>query len=300
VHYQLLVFNCKEMALDQVDIDNYDFDEEGKLKPKNEKEMNFFDHLEEFRWHIIRSMIAITVVAIGLFLAKDFVFNTLILGPKNADFFSYRVICGLSDLVGLGDAMCFNPVKFELMTVGMGEAFLMHVKVSLILGFILAFPFVFWEFWKFIKPGLYSKEQKAVRGIVFVCSALFFTGVCFGYFIISPFAVNFLAGYEISGVSNKVTLESMVNYMVMFTAPAGLIFELPVVVYFLSKVGLLTPEFMKQYRRHAIIGILAVSAIITPPDITTQFLIGIPLYILYEISISISARMAKKYEEGLQ
>jgi len=287
------------MALDQVDIDDYDFDEEGKLKPKNEEEMSFFDHLEEFRWHIIRSMIAIIVVAIGLFIAKNFVFDTLILGPKNVDFFSYRVICSLSNLIGLGDAMCFTPVKFELMTTGMGEAFLMHVKVSLILGFIMAFPFVFWEFWKFIKPGLYQEEQKSVRGIVFICSILFFIGVCFGYFIISPFAVNFLAGYEIEGVANKVTLESMVNYMVMFTAPAGLIFELPVVVYFLSKVGLLTPEFMKQYRRHAIVGILAVSAIITPPDITTQFLIGIPLYILYEISIGISARMAKKYEESL-
>jgi sec-independent protein translocase protein TatC len=221
------------------------------------------------------------------------------LGPKHQNFASYVIACKVSNLIGLGDAMCIQPVQFDVIAIEMGELFLTHVKVSIILGIIVSFPFIFWQFWKFIKPGLHQHEQKAVRGVVLVCSLLFFTGVCFGYFVISPFAVNFLAGYEIANVEPQVRLASMVNYMVMFTAPAGLIFELPVVVYFLAKVGLITPEFMRQYRRHAIIGILAISAIITPPDVVTQFLIGIPLYFLYEISIGVAARMAKKYEASL-
>lgn len=287
------------MALDQVDIDDYEVKEDGQVVPKAEKEMSFLDHLEELRWHIIYSLIAVTMVAIVVFLARDFVFDTLILGPKHQNFASYVFACKLSNLMGLGDAMCIQPVKFDVIAIEMGELFLTHVKVSIILGLIFSFPFVFWQFWKFIKPGLHQHEQKAIRGVVLICSLLFFTGVCFGYFVISPFAVNFLAGYQISDVKPQVRLASMVNYMVMFTAPAGLIFELPVVVYFLAKVGLVTPEFMREYRRHAIVAILTIAAIITPPDVVTQFLIAIPLYILYEISISVASRMAKKYEASL-
>lgn len=305
------------MALDQVDIDDYEVGEDGQLKPKNEKEMSFLDHLEELRWHIIRSLAVVILFTIVIFIAKDFVFGSLILGPTKPSFPSYVVINNFLEVIGLAnpddpfgpnaDPVLTNKMGAEntnggyiITVIQLGEAFLTHIKVSLVLGLFVAFPYIFWEFWRFIKPGLYPNEQKAVRGIVFVCSFLFFLGVSFGFFVISPFAVTFLAGYEIMGVSSQIQLVSLVNYMVMFTAPAGLIFELPVIVYFLSKIGLLTPQFMKQYRRHAIIVILALSALITPPDVVTQFLIGIPLYILYEISIGISARMAKRYEKELQ
>jgi len=178
----------------------------------------------------------------------------------------------------------------------LGEQFFTHLKVSIWLGIIISFPYIFWEMWRFIKPGLYAKEQKAARGIVFVCSFLFLLGVLFGYYVISPFAITFLAGYSIATeVVSSPTLSSYVNYMTMFTVPTGIIFELPVVVYFLSRIGLVTPEFMKKYRRHAVIVILIFAAIITPPDVITQFLIGIPVFILYEISIHISRRAAKKY-----
>jgi sec-independent protein translocase protein TatC len=287
------------MALDQVDIDNYEVKEDGQVVPKGEKEMSFLDHLEELRWHIIYSLIAVVVIGIGVFLARDFVFDTLIMGPKHSTFLSYVVACQFSEFIGFGDKMCIQPVEFEVIVTEMGELFLTHIKVSMILGLILSFPFIFWQFWKFIKPGLHEHEQGAIQGVVLVCSLLFFTGVSFGYFVISPFAVNFLVGYRIADIAPQVRLTSLVNYMVMFTAPAGLIFELPVVVYFLAKVGLLTPQFMRQYRRHAIIGILAISALITPPDVVTQFLIGIPLYFLYEISISVASRMSKKYEASL-
>lgn len=282
------------MPLDQIDVDKMDQQTDNGTP---EKEMTFLEHLEELRWHIIRSLLAIVVIGIVLFLMQEWVFGTVIFGPTNKDFFSYRVICNFSHFVGLGETMCFVPPDFPKVAIGFGEPFIMSIKVSFIMGFIVSFPYVFWEFWRFIKPGLYPNERSAARGMVGICSFLFLLGVCFGYFVIAPFAVNFLAGYSIPGVQNTPTMSSFINYMVMFTAPAGLIFELPVVVYFLSKVGLVTPEGMRKYRRHSIIGILLLAAIITPPDVVTQFLIGIPLFILYEFSIAISARVSKQYQK---
>jgi sec-independent protein translocase protein TatC len=279
------------MPLDQVDVDRLG-------SGQQEKEMSFLEHLEELRWHIIRSLLAIVLLGIGLFFVQDWFFEQVIFGPTNPDFLSYTAICDFSNFVGLGDKMCFEPPAFKKQAIGFGESFITSIKVSFIAGFILAFPYVFWEIWRFVSPGLYKKEQQATRGIVFICSFLFLTGVLFGYFVIAPFAVNFLAGYTIPGVENSPTLNSFITYMLMFTAPAGLIFELPIVVYFLSKVGLLTPATMRAYRKHAVIGILVLAALITPPDVVTQFLIGVPLFILYEISIFVSARVeAQEAEE---
>ncbi len=263
-----------------------------------EAEMGFLEHLEELRWHIIRSGGWILSFAVIAFMAKDFVFGTLLFGPKNQDFFSYRMLCKFSNAIGVGDRLCMVPPEFQLQAVEFGELFTSHLKVSFFVGFAAAFPFVLWEFWKFIKPGLYEKEQKAARGFVFVCSLLFMIGACFGYFVIAPFAVTFLAGYEIEGVLAQAALSSFVNYMVMFTIPVGLVFELPILIYFLSKIGLVTPEFMKTYRRQAFVVILIAAAIITPPDVITQFLVGIPLFFLYEISIFISARVVKNQEKA--
>ncbi len=277
------------MALDQIDIDSY--------KTTKAKEMSFLDHLEELRWHIIRAAASVFVFAIATFLAKDFVFNNIVFAPKYADFITYRVICNFSNALGLGDAMCFFPPDFTFITPIFGELFIQHLKVSFMLGVIASFPYIFWEIWRFIKPGLYAKEQKAARGMVTICSGLFLTGVLFGYYIISPFAITFLAGYQIEGVVATPALSSYISYMTMFTLPVGIVFELPIVVFFLSKVGLVTPEFMKSYRRHAVIIILILSAIITPPDVVTQILVGMPLYVLYEISIIISRRVVKKQEQ---
>lgn len=252
--------------------------------------MSFLEHLEELRWHIIRSLIVITTVGIVFFLFHNLLFDLIIFGPTHADFPTYRLFCSISD------SLCFSPPEFTKQAIGFGESFIISIKASFVLGFIVAFPFVFWEFWRFIRPGLYAKERKAARGIVFVCSLLFLTGVLFGYFVIAPFAVNFLMGYTIPGVENMPTVSSYITYMIMFTAPAGLVFELPVIVYFLSKAGLVTPEFMRKYRRHSFVIILVLAAIITPPDVVTQLLIGMPLYVLYEVSIIISARVVAKEE----
>ena len=253
-------------------------------------EMSFLDHLEQLRWHMIRAIIATALIAIVIFLAKDLIFDVIIFGPKKPTFVTYEFFCGLSD------RFCFSPPDFDVITRKLEERFVTHIKVSIILGIIVAFPYIFWEIWRFVKPGLYKEEQRATRGVVFISSFLFLSGIAFGYFVISPFAITFLAGYDVSDTLATVTLGDFVSLMTMFTFPAGLIFELPIVVYFLSKIGLLTPEFMKKYRRHSFIIILILAAVITPPDVITQFLIGLPLYFLYEISIIISRRVNKNLE----
>lgn len=261
-----------------------------------EKEMSFLDHLEELRWTLARSLIAIVLVAIVMYTMEDLVFKYVIFGPRSDWFITYQWFCGISDRT------CFGPPEFELFAVGMGEQFYTSLKVSFFLGFIVAFPYVFYQFWKFIKPGLYEKEQKAARGVVFVCSFLFLLGTAFGYFILSPFAIRFLAGYSVSQevVTNGASLSSYVSYMTMFTLPTGIIFELPVLIYFLAKVGLVTAAFLRTYRRHAFVIILILAAVITPPDVITQFMIGVPVFLLYEVSILIAARIEKKREKELQ
>ncbi len=276
------------MPLDQMDVDKLGSKE--LTTGKTEGEMSFLDHVEELRWHLVRAVLSIVIFGIAVFVAGDYIFENIILAPKEKSFATYQFICGLSE------SLCFYPPQFKLITRELGEQFFVHMKVAFFLGLIISFPYIFWEIWRFVKPGLYDEERKAARGIVFICSTLFMLGVLFGYYVIAPFAITFLASYNV-GAESAPTLASYVSYMTMFTLPTGFVFELPIIVYFLSKVGLIGPQFLRTYRRHAIVIILLLAAIITPPDVITQFLIGIPLFILYEVSIVISARVAKKKEE---
>ncbi len=265
------------MPLDQIDVD--------KL-PESGAEMSFLEHLEVLRWHIIRSAGAVLAITIVVFLSKDFVFNGIILAPKQADFFTYNLLCSISEIT------CMRAPSFDLETKELGELFITHLKASIFIGIIASFPYIIYEIWKFVKPGLYENEAKGTKGVVFVCSFLFILGVLFGYYVIAPFAITFLAGYQIGAdVVTAPTLASYVNYMVMFTLPTGLTFEMPIIIYFLSKLGIVGPTFLKTYRRHAFVLILIMAAIVTPPDVITQFLITLPLYFLYEVSIVISKRV---------
>lgn len=260
---------------------------EGESK-KSPDEMSFLEHLEALRWHIIRALGSIMVVGVGAFMAKEFIFDVILLGPTKSTFITYRWFCSISEKI------CFYPEGLEIITRNISEQFLSHIKVSIWLGLIVAFPYIFYEFWKFVKPGLYNTEQKATKGVVFICSMLFISGILFGYFVISPFAVTFLSSYSVSSdILNTTTLTSLVNSMTMFTIPTGIIFELPIVIYFLAKVGLITSADMKKYRKHAAVMILILAAIITPPDVITQFLIGLPLYMLFETGIIIAKRVEK-------
>jgi sec-independent protein translocase protein TatC len=264
----------------------------GQSPKKHPDEMSFLEHLEALRWHIIRALAAIVVVAIGVFAAKNFVFDRVILGPVDQGFPTYRWFCNISE------QMCFYPQGLEIITRDISEQFMVHIRVSVWLGLIIAFPYVFWEFWRFVKPGLYDKERKAARGIVLICSMLFLAGVLFGYYIISPFAITFLSAYSVSDkVENTTTLSTLVNSMTMFTIPTGLVFELPIVIYFLAKIGLVSSDFLRTYRRHAIVVILIVAAIITPPDVVSQLLVSFPLLVLYEVGIVIAKRIEKKQKQ---
>jgi len=254
-----------------------------------EKEMSFLDHLEELRWHLVRSVVAIMVFAVVAFFSKSFVFDTVILGPASPDFWTFRMLCKLGTLVG-SEALCIEDIPFLIQSRTMTGQFTMHLMSSFAIGIIVAFPYIFWEVWRFIGPGLHTTERKVSKGAVFFVTLLFSIGVSFGYFIMAPLAVNFLANYQVSKmVVNEFDITSYVSTITTLVLGSGFLFQLPMVVYFLSKLGVVTPELMKRYRKHAIVAILFLGAILTPPDPMSQILIAFPLFGLYQFSILISA-----------
>ncbi len=259
-------------------------------------EMSFLDHLEVLRWHLVRSFVAILVLAIVAFIFKDIVFDVVILAPKTPEFPTNRFLCMVGQELNL-QRLCINSKPFGLQTVKMAEQFTMHIIVSLIAGVIVAFPYIFWEFWRFIGPAMYDKERKTARGAVFYTSLLFMLGVAFGYYVIAPLSVHFLGSYRVSdSVISNPTLQSYVQTITSVVLAAGIVFELPILSYFLTKIGLITPQFLKKYRRHSLVVILALSATITPPDIFSQILVAMPLIVLYEVGIGISKRIVKERE----
>ncbi|WP_452222513.1 twin-arginine translocase subunit TatC [Lacinutrix salivirga] len=275
-------------------------------KKVQEKEMSFLDHLEALRWHLIRITIAVFVGGIVAFLNKTYVFGSLINGPKDPNFITYRILCNISKSLGLDESLCVSEMPFTIITTGMADKFSIHIWTSITIGFIIAFPYILWEVWRFIKPALYDNERKHSRWFIFSGSLLFFIGVLFGYYIIAPLSVNFLGGYVLipgDDIAANPTISSYIALLRSVVVAGGLIFELPIIIYFLTKVGLVTPEFLKTYRKHALVVVLIVSAIITPPDIASQVIVAIPVIILYQISIYISKvviRNQKKKEVNLK
>jgi sec-independent protein translocase protein TatC len=265
-----------------------------------DQEMSFLEHLEELRWHIIRAFLAIVVFSVIAFIEKDIIFDKIIFSPKRPDFWTNRMFGKMADLLGM-DAVRINTKEFQLISINMSGQFMTHFWTSVIAGLIIASPYVIYEIWRFIKPALYEKERKYSTGAVFYMSVLFILGVLFGYYLIVPLSVHFLGSYSISdSVANQINILSYINTVTSITLSSGLIFELPIVVYVLSKVGILSPDMMTKYRRHAYVVLLTVSAIITPPDVFSQIMVCIPLVFLYEIGIFISKRVNKKAEEELE
>ncbi len=258
-------------------------------------EMTFLEHLEELRWHIIRSVLAIVILSILAFILKRIIFDVILLGPSKNDFFTNRVLCRLSDILNL-PGLCLNVTPLQLQNTAVAGQFLAHIKISLVAGLVFSFPYIFYEFWRFIMPALYQHELKSARGAVFYTTFLFLLGVVFGYFLITPFSINFLYNYHVSEiVKNIPTLASYNSLVMSIILASGILFELPIVIYFLSKIGLVTPAFLRSYRKHAIVVILLLAGIITPtPDMFTQLLVGLPMLLLYEIGIMLSRRVEKK------
>ncbi len=253
-------------------------------------EMSFLDHLEALRWHLVRSAIAVFGLAIVCFVYREVVFDMIILAPKHPDFWTYRMLCKLDVMLNANGMLCIDKIPFELINTELSGQFTMHMWVSFIGGLVMAFPYVIWEIWRFIKPALKAIELKYSRGIIFFTSSLFILGVLFGYYVIVPLSVNFLGSYQVSAdVKNMIQMDSFISTVTTITLAAGIVFELPVVIYFLSSLGIVSPLFLRKYRKHSVVVILIVSAIITPsPDVTSQLLVAMPLYLLYEISIFVS------------
>jgi sec-independent protein translocase protein TatC len=276
------------MALDQMNVDD-------------EKEMSFLDHLEELRWHVVRSVVAIMVFMVGAFVMTKWIFDNIVFAPARVDFITFKWMCQLGHLTGSIDALCVTEIPFKVQSRYMTGQFTMQFMSAFVIGLIVAFPYVVWELWSFVRPGLKKNEQKGSKGAVAAVSFLFALGISFGYFILCPLMVWVFSTYSISDmIVNEFDITSYVQTIVALTFGSGLLFQLPVVVFFLTKIGLLTPQFMRTYRKHAVIVILIVAAIITPPDPLSQTIISIPLYLLYEISIFICAievRNKKKREE---
>ena len=250
--------------------------------------MSFIDHLEVLRWHIIRAAIAVVVFTLGAFLAKDFLFHDLILGPSRADFWTYRMFNQVGDWLGASGLHMDKPT-FDLQNRQMSGQLTMHISTSFVVGLALAFPYTFWEIWRFIKPGLYPHERANSRGAVFFVSILFILGLLFGYFIAAPLSINFLASYQLDPtIENQIDLQSYISTLTTMSMSCALVFELPMIVFFLAKAGLVTPELMRVYRKHAIVVILVIAAIITPPDVSAQIIVTIPIILLYELSITIA------------
>jgi|TARA_B110000444_G_scaffold259307_1_gene302640 sec-independent protein translocase protein TatC len=264
---------------------------------KDPNQMSFLDHLEELRWHLIRSALSILIFGIIAFMFKDFIFNTLLFGPKSTDFITYRWFCDISQLIGQGNSFCIQEMPFRIQSRTMAGQFSAHLWTSILAGFIISFPYVLYEIWKFISPGLNQNERNNARGFIFVASALFFIGVLFGYYIITPLSINFLGNYTVSSeVFNDFDLASYIGLLRASVLSSGLIFELPIIIYFFTKIGIVSPTFLKKNRKYALVILLSLSAVITPPDIASQIIVCIPLFILYEVSIIISRFVYKKQE----
>jgi sec-independent protein translocase protein TatC len=259
--------------------------------------MTFLEHLEELRWTVVRSAIAVAIGMLTAFIAKDFVFDHIVLSAKEPSFITYRAFCALGNRIGMGDALCPAPLALSLQNINMSGQFFTHLMVSFVAGFIIAFPYVLWEVWRFIAPGLHGSERRSLRGIVAFASVLFFAGVGFGYFMLAPLSIQFFGTYQVSAsVQNTIALDSYIAMVTSVTLWTGVIFELPLVILFLTRAGIIEPQVLRTYRKHAFVGLLVISAILTPPDVVSQLIVCGPLMLLYEAGIMISARTFRRMQ----
>ncbi|MEP0265521.1 twin-arginine translocase subunit TatC [Dokdonia sp.] len=272
-----------------------------KIK-KNAGEMSFLDHLEELRWHLIRCTLAVVIIGTVAFIFRTFLFDVIIFAPKDADFISYDILCKISNLIGM-EKGCIGEgdLDFIVQSRKVAGQFNAAIWTSITAGIVVGFPYILYEFWKFISPGLYDNERKSSRGFIIIASLLFFMGAFFGYYVITPLSVNFLAGFKISEIIlNEFDIDSFISLVRASVLAAGIIFELPIIIYFLTKIGLVTPTFLRKNRKYALVIVLILSAIITPPDISTQVIVAVPILILYEVSILISRIVVKREEKRLK
>lgn len=272
-----------------------------RRKKDRSEEMSFIDHLEELRWHLIRAVIAILVAAIVVFIYSDFVVDRLLFAPTRPDFISAKWLCSLGRNIGIGESLCFGQVDVKFLETTMTGQFIASFTLAFIGGFILAFPYIFWEFWRFVRPALSKKELKQTRGVIFWVSFLFFLGVAFGYFILTPFMVNFYFNYKLSAqIQIMPTFSDYLENLIYTTVGVGILFQMPLLVMVLARIGIVTAKFLRKYRRHAFVLIIIAAAIITPStDPFSLTIVTIPLYILFEASIAVASRINKRQDKEM-
>jgi sec-independent protein translocase protein TatC len=258
--------------------------------------MTFLDHLESLRWHVIRSVIVLCIVTTIMFFYNNFIFDTVLFGPTKPTFFTYRALCHLSRMLNLGGNLCMQKVDITLINTVMAGQLMMTIWGTFIAALVVTIPYILWELWRFIKPALKENELKSARGFVVISSLLFLTGASFSYYVIVPWTVSFLSSVRMSGpiVQNYIDVRSYISMVTTLVLWSGVIFELPVASYILTSIGIISPSFLKKYRRHAAVVILIVAALIAPPDVASQVIVSIPLFILFEVSIFVSKYAERK------
>jgi sec-independent protein translocase protein TatC len=267
-----------------------------------ESEMSFFDHIDVLRKHLLRAAAVILVLTLGAFWYTDFIFNTLIMGPKNPGFWTYRMMCKMVERwPSLGQEMCITKIDAKIINTEMAGQFTLQLNSCVMVGIILGIPYLLFEIWLFVKPALHENERKSASGFVAFASILFFVGILFGYYIICPLSINFLTNFTVSPeIQNTFTIDSYLSSVMTLTLGSGIIFQLPVVIYILSKLGIMTPAFMRASRRYSTVIILIIAAVVTPTaDPYTMLVVAAPLFLLYELSIYISANIEKKKNKEL-
>jgi sec-independent protein translocase protein TatC len=269
-----------------------------RRKDGSPEEMSFIEHLDELRKHLFKSAIAVALGAIVMAIYNNFIVKKILMGPTHKDFVTYGYLCRISQRLGLGSKLCMTQINVKMQSTDVAGQFNIYFNIILIGGFIIAFPYVFWQFWKFTKPALKPKELKNTRGVIFWVSLLFFLGVFFGYFIIAPYTINFFSNFSLDdNIQNIWTISSYFNTIVPLILGAGLAFQLPLVMYFLAKVGVVSANYLRRVRKYAILIMLIVAGIITPPDMLSQIVCTIPLILLYEISILLCVKVEKKKKQ---
>ena len=270
---------------------------QNKNNPEPE-ELSFMGHLEALRWHLMRSVVVWLAAAIFIFVFIDWVYDEIILAPASENFITYSALCNFSHWIGIGDRLCMPPIKIDFQVTAVNGTFTSAISIALIGAVIIAFPYLFWEFWRFVKPALSPKEKKYARGSIFWVSLCFFIGSAFGYYLLAPFTFNILASFTLgkSGmILYRPSINDYIDSLTNLVLGCGIAFELPILAYVMGKIGLITSKFLRNYRKYAFIIILIVAAIITPsPDITSQIIVAVPLLLLYEISIFLVARIDRQ------
>jgi sec-independent protein translocase protein TatC len=261
----------------------------------NKNEMSFLEHLEDLRWHLIRSILVIAAFATFFLIKPEFIFDDIILAPKKPEFITYKLFCNAGEKLNV-DALCVTNPDYELFYLNLSSPFFLYLKIAMMGGVILAFPYILWEVWRFVKPALYQNEINNLGGIIFIGTLLFYLGVMFGYFLLAPFSINFLATFNLSSeIQNQFTFDSYLGILTGMVLWTGIIFEIPMVAYFLAKIGVLGKQFMSKNRKYAFVISLILAAIITPSgDAFSLFLVAVPLLLLYEISILVVMRVERK------